>query len=401
MIRFRVIFTLLLAASLFLVGDTTAPSLVILAPSDSVSYDAGKILLVSVSKDRDSSLLLSTQFEKVVPFGLEIAGTKESFAADFYRLFDPNTTIQTLSYSFRLFKGYTKVKTLAFTYADSMNVRRLWQRPEFAQLVKEVQKSTEASEVLISLKGWVDSLYVTEYDDPTSDGRALYKIQFRLVPGVNNVYCAPGGRKAEAVAYVTSLAAESSPIPGRPAHFHNSTLEQSCSSCHDGLPSADSGASMKADCNVCHKTMSSGASYLHSPAEMKECGSCHSWSAESKSVTVTEGVPTACYTCHDDKQAQVDSSAFPHPVAGECATCHSPHGTDQKHILKTDVYTLCTGCHEEQKANHPVGRHPMRFAMLRNGEAISCVSCHNPHGSNNEGLLRASGGRMEICGECH
>ena len=158
---------------------------------------------------------------------------------------------------------------------------------------------------------------------------------------------------------------------------------------------------MRADCNVCHKAMSAGALYLHAPAEMKECAACHSWSAEKKTVVVEKGIPAACYDCHSEKQAQVDSSAYLHPVAGECMTCHSSHGTDQKHIVKEDVYTLCTGCHEEQKLNHPVGRHPLRFAKLSNGEEISCVSCHNPHGSENEKLFKFPGGRMESCSQCH
>jgi predicted CXXCH cytochrome family protein len=396
-----VVGALLILQGLVFLGDTTAPPLVILAPTDSTSYDAGKILLVSMLKEYDSTVTLSAQWEQTRFFSLKLADSKENFASDVYKLFGPGMTVQTLTYSLALFKGFTPAKVLQYAYTDSMNIRRLWQRPEFVQFVKDVQLSSNASAVLVSLRGWVDSTYRTEYDDPNADGRALYKIQARLVPGVNTLFCAPGGRRGDAVHYTTTLGTESMPISSRTARFHNSEQEQGCTSCHDGLPSADSGASMNADCNVCHKAMSSGATYLHGPAEMKECASCHTWSADSRSVSTSKDVPALCFDCHADKQAQVDSSAVQHPVAGECLTCHSPHGSEQPHVVKTDVYTLCTGCHEEQKANHPVGRHPMRFAVLRTGDEISCVSCHNPHGSPNEGLLRVPGGKMEICGECH
>jgi predicted CXXCH cytochrome family protein len=134
---------------------------------------------------------------------------------------------------------------------------------------------------------------------------------------------------------------------------------------------------------------------------MKECESCHSWSAEKHAVVVEKGVPGACYDCHSEKQAQVDSSKSAHPVAGECLTCHSPHGTDQNHLVKSDIYGLCTSCHEDQKINHPVGRHPLRFAKVKNGSELSCVTCHNPHGSENEKLLRFAGSSMEVCAQCH
>jgi predicted CXXCH cytochrome family protein len=35
------------------------------------------------------------------------------------------------------------------------------------------------------------------------------------------------------------------------------------------------------------------------------------------------------------------------------------------------------------------------------GQEISCVSCHNPHGSQNPALLKVGGGPMGICLDCH
>ena len=391
-----------LTVSISFMGDVTVPTMNILAPfpSDSIAYDAGKVFIVSQSKESGENLTVSTQWEKLHVFDLSALGTKENFARDFYSLFEPNTTVEMLTYSFKIFKGYTKPESLTYGFLDSMNIKRLWQRPEFSQMVKRILQAKEANEVLVTMKGWNDSTYTTTYDDPTIDGRALYKLHAQLIPGVNDIYFSPAGKKKNAVEFRTTYGIEYKPATERETLFHNSSLESNCTSCHEGLPSADSGKTMTADCSVCHKAMLS-ASYEHAPAEMKECASCHSWSAEKHAVVVEKGVPTVCYDCHSEKQAQVDSSAFPHPVAGECLTCHSTHGTEQKHILKQSVYSLCTSCHEEEKVNHPVGRHPVRFTKLQNGDEISCTTCHDPHGTSNERMLRVGGGRMGVCVICH
>lgn len=158
---------------------------------------------------------------------------------------------------------------------------------------------------------------------------------------------------------------------------------------------------MTADCSVCHKEHRL-AEYIHGPVEMNECTSCHAWSAEKKAVVVGAGVPGTCETCHGEKVAAVDSAAYPHAVASECATCHSPHSSDRQHLLKDDVNELCSGCHDGFQLNHPVGRHPVRYRTVAStGAEISCASCHNPHGSSHPKLLVASNKAAEICAQCH
>ena len=367
--------------------------------ADSTSYDQGRLFLVSVAKDAGPNLVLSTQWISMRLIDVSTKMAKDNFPREFYKLLGPNTTIQLLTYSFKQFRGFTKPESLAFAYSDSMSVRALWQRPVFAALIRTVQ-STDAGEVLVSLKGWKDSTYTPVYDDPGSDDRSLYKLHVQLIPGVNRIYMMTGRRQEGAVEYVMNYVNEEKSIDFRPNRFHNSKLEESCNSCHEGLPSADSGKTMKADCGICHKTFG-GALYLHAPVEMKECSSCHTWSTEKKSIVLVKDVPELCLTCHKEKRTLIDSAFTQHPVAGDCLTCHSPHATDQKHLLHGQVYSLCTGCHEDQTMNHPVGRHPLRFIKLNDGEELSCASCHNPHGSEHDRLLRSPGGRMGMCMQCH
>jgi predicted CXXCH cytochrome family protein len=218
---------------------------------------------------------------------------------------------------------------------------------------------------------------------------------------MNEIHFSPAGNRNAAASFTTTYEHASVAPVDRAERFHNSETEKNCSTCHEGLPSADGGATMTADCNICHKEHQL-ADYIHGPVEMKECGTCHSWSAEKKALIVEAGVPGVCVTCHDDKQAAMDSSAYPHPVVSECTTCHTPHSSDRKHLLKDDVNKLCAGCHEGFDINHPVGRHPVRFAVNQaTGEEISCVSCHKPHGSEFPKLLIAGNSTSEICSQCH
>ncbi len=384
-----------------LMGGSPTQKVSLLYPTlqDSTSYDQGQIFIVSAQKDTTGALLVSTEWRTLKQIDLTASEAKDEFPKTFLKLFEPHTTIKKIWFTYKFTNYFTTPESVAYKYGDTMTIRRFWRTPEFAGLLKEVQ-NTSPLYVVMKISGWKDSSYVTPYDDPNDDNRKLYKLHLRLVPGLNLIYFAPAGRKDEALEFTTNYVNESKSLDTRSTHFHNSEFEKNCTTCHEGLPSADNGMTMKADCSVCH-TAPPPELKIHGPVEMKQCDACHGWSGEKKVMLVTKGVPDACYECHSDKKTAVDSSKSVHPIASDCITCHSPHSSDQPHLLKTNVYDLCTGCHADQKLNHPVGKHPMRFALTRSGEEISCVSCHNPHGTDNDHLLKVAGGSMAVCAKCH
>jgi predicted CXXCH cytochrome family protein len=402
-IRMKHVGQILLAISIsaFAVkAQDKAIQLIVPSQGDSISYDQGKLLVLSVMKEKIPNLLVSAEWKFTKFMDVAPKVQKDNFPKDFYKLFDPKTTLRQFVYAYRFFGGWARPDTMSFRYQDTISIRSLWSKPILAKFAENAQ-SPDVLGVMVSVSGWKDSLYTPVYDDPNNDARALYKIHVQLVPGVNLIEFGSAADKFGGMEYQTSFNPDYKTIADREYRFHNSEAEQSCTTCHEGLPSADKGKSMKADCAVCHKTFA-GASFLHAPVEMKECKSCHAWSAKKKVVATIKAVPELCYDCHVEKKELVESAAVPHPVASECLTCHSPHGTNVKHQLKTDIFTLCGGCHDKYAVNHPVGRHPVRFAKVsQTGEEISCTSCHNPHGSANASLLRASGGRMSICLQCH
>lgn len=392
---------LLTIVCLLTMGDRPKQDVVILLPSpgDSVSRDAARILLVSVAKEAGPELIVSTQWQKEKWIPIASKAEKEDFLKAFMQTVGSEMTIERMLISFSYSEGLFRPDTLNYSRSDSMSMRKLWQQPVFAEMVKKV-KLGNATGVLLNVTGWKDSTVTTSFDEPGNEAYSLFKIHVRLIPGKNTIIFTPVTKPAVAGMYVTRFALDPSGAP-LPQHFHNSSMEKNCVECHEGLPGGTDGKAMTADCSSCHKMVGAG-SRKHAPVELGECATCHSWSAE-KAAIETRPVPEVCFECHVEKKEAVESSAVIHPVAGECMTCHSPHSTGEDHLLKTRTFELCVSCHETYKANHPVERHPVRLATITEGDGsvISCVSCHEPHGGKNPALLKASGGRMAICLQCH
>lgn len=389
-------------AILLFSGDTQIQEIAIIAPvaGDTVAYDRGKLFIVSASKEFGDDLVVSAQWKTEQLFDVSSKAAKESFLKDFVKIFPGSATIEQLVFTFRYFKGYSTPDTFEYSFLDTFSIRALWLEPRFTQVAALIQKK-DILGVIVNSRGWKDTVYTATYDDPSNETRTLYKIPVALIPGSNSIYFSPAGEKAGAIEFATTFGHESVPVGDRSGRFHNSALEQNCTSCHEGLPAADGGETMTADCGVCHREHFS-AYYTHGPVEIKECGTCHSWSAGAGAVILEAGVPATCAACHEEIVTLAENSTVPHAVATECLTCHSPHSSDQNHYLKDEITALCSGCHDGFAINHPIGRHPVRFNIIETtGVEISCASCHNPHGSEYKKLLPVGGGQMELCSQCH
>jgi predicted CXXCH cytochrome family protein len=376
-------------------------TLTLVAPvgDHSKSYDPSVIFVVSAAKGAAKSVTVSTQWNLTASLPIATDGERNGFAKAFVRLFPQSATLESIVYSCKRYGGVTRPDTILFSYADTMSLRSFWQHPRFNQIM-QIVKGAEASQIVLSIRGWKDTVITSEYEDPAS-GAILYKSHATLISGTNRVYFAADGAKRSALEYKTTLAVEASAIAGREARFHGAAAEEACVACHDGLPSK--AKSLNGDnCVVCHKAIVSAAP-VHAPVEAKDCAGCHEWSTEKKAVVVKGGTPDVCYGCHAEKKSEVENSTAQHPVAGDCLSCHSAHTSARGQMLKADAYELCTSCHDKHNENHPVVRHPVRFTKIKSKEnkEITCASCHNPHGSETKSLLRSKGGKYELCASCH
>ena len=139
------------------------------------------------------------------------------------------------------------------------------------------------------------------------------------------------------------------------------------------------------------------------------CVSCHS------KLTATEFVHTpakmSCTLCHDEQQPSslhADANAL-------CLECHS---TAMKAKFEADEpVSLYSGKAKlppkpfqnlhllalSRDRGHPVANHPVLKKEDKDSPAIRCLTCHNPHGSNNSSamLTTDSATSLTLCQRCH
>ncbi|MDX2186532.1 MAG: cytochrome c3 family protein [Opitutaceae bacterium] len=162
------------------------------------------------------------------------------------------------------------------------------------------------------------------------------------------------------------------------------------------------------DCVQCHEDVTST---FHDATHAKlvatdgsdkaiGCESCHGpGSIHSKTggevgtIINPERNPETCFQCHLDKRGEF-SLPHVHPVGKVgCSDCHDPHRGDAIIGGGTNLASAndtCLKCHESQR-----GPFVFEHEALRE----SCVTCHNPHGTVNDKMLKAR--NQTLCLQCH
>ena len=100
-----------------------------------------------------------------------------------------------------------------------------------------------------------------------------------------------------------------------------------------------------------------------------------------------------CFQCHKNKRAQIWRSSHMPVREGKmtCSSCHNPHGSFGEALLKTaTVNDTCYKCHAEKRGPFLWEHPPVRE---------DCLNCHDPHGSINDAMLKVS--RPSLCQQCH
>jgi DmsE family decaheme c-type cytochrome len=100
-----------------------------------------------------------------------------------------------------------------------------------------------------------------------------------------------------------------------------------------------------------------------------------------------------CFQCHKDKRSEVWRTSHMPVREGKmtCSSCHNPHGSYGEALLKTaTVNDTCYKCHAEKRGPFLWEHPPVRE---------NCLNCHDAHGSMNDAMLIVSLPRL--CQECH
>ena len=151
-----------------------------------------------------------------------------------------------------------------------------------------------------------------------------------------------------------------------------------------------------AQCLTCHE----GGTRMHWPGSRHEksnlgCADCHNpmQKVSDNSLQARQSISETCFQCHKQQRAEFRRrSHMPLPEGKmSCVDCHNPHGSSTRSLLNADsVNDVCYTCHAEKRGPFLWEHAPVRE---------SCVNCHQPHGSNHDKLL--VGARPYLCQQCH
>ena len=123
------------------------------------------------------------------------------------------------------------------------------------------------------------------------------------------------------------------------------------------------------------------------------CTDCHSVHLPTDPVMLQTAQAEVCFDCHREQKAD-SLKPFAHPVefgVMTCTSCHSPHHSSGDTLLKRDTLNeLCWSCHTDLKG-------PYLFEHAPASE--DCSLCHNAHGSVHQALLTRR--PPLLCQSCH
>ncbi|MEW6426617.1 MAG: cytochrome c3 family protein [Thermodesulfobacteriota bacterium] len=161
-------------------------------------------------------------------------------------------------------------------------------------------------------------------------------------------------------------------------------------------------------CYGCHEKEQekySAEHHIHGPVAEGGCHYCHNPHGSARPKFIQTNVTRLCVDCHD--LGEILERPFVHTILRKkgCTACHDAHASGFEYQLRMDVVPLCFSCHrqiEKVGDNHPLNRHPAHGKPYPNDKSklITCVSCHNPHGSDADKLLPETE-MMLLCVRCH
>lgn len=149
-------------------------------------------------------------------------------------------------------------------------------------------------------------------------------------------------------------------------------------------------------CLSCHKggQRIGWSGSMHQTSQIA-CTDCHNpmSKASATGLLAKNSITETCYTCHQQQRGEFNKRSHMPVNEGKmsCVDCHNPHGSPTRPLLKADtVNQLCYTCHTEKRGPFVWEHAPVRE---------NCMNCHNAHGSNNEKLLSVP--RPFLCQQCH
>ena len=148
--------------------------------------------------------------------------------------------------------------------------------------------------------------------------------------------------------------------------------------------------------------------YIHGPVAGGSCTICHNPHGSQYEKSLVNPEQILCISCHEDLDDDMHKPVVHDPFKmGRCGVCHDPHATSNKWVLVKSTEEVCLGCHNPKESlkwhSHPFNVRPKKklnadLKLTERGQ-LECVSCHNPHATRFEHLLRID--QEFTCAGCH
>lgn len=169
--------------------------------------------------------------------------------------------------------------------------------------------------------------------------------------------------------------------------FHEPYKNKNCTNCHAENSMGDIKETQPGLCYNCHNNFDQIYSNLHGPIQNGYCTVCHHpHKAKNKNLLVSKG-QNICFTCHDITAVN-ENNIHVNIEDLNCINCHNPHGGENKYNLKKNS---CFKCHNNFKN---------KFEYIHGPVASNhCNTCHKSHAESNNSFLLRNG--QNLCTHCH
>jgi DmsE family decaheme c-type cytochrome len=154
-------------------------------------------------------------------------------------------------------------------------------------------------------------------------------------------------------------------------------------------------------CLTCHLGQATHVGRLQSShaKDQVSCTTCHKIHANGPFGLVARkpaAINQLCATCHINVMAQFQKPFHHRVVEGamSCVDCHNPHGSTRTAMAQSFAANEpgCFQCHGDKRGPFTFEHAPVRFE--------SCATCHEAHGSANPRMLTRPV-VQQVCLECH
>jgi DmsE family decaheme c-type cytochrome len=173
---------------------------------------------------------------------------------------------------------------------------------------------------------------------------------------------------------------------------------ETCAGCHADLAKALSNSPHHhVDVDASHGFAGRACESCHGPGQ-KHAESANPALIRNPANLTAAAADKICLTCHLNQPTQIgrlESSHAHNQVS--CTACHKVHGSEPLVVRKAEATNkLCASCHLNEWAQF---QRPFHH-KLPEGD-MTCVDCHNPHGSIRPAMLQSFAANEPGCFKCH